>query len=266
VSSIEGWSRPAAAPVPPPRVSRARAFRGRRIALPTAPDLKRRIKDLPAELRPRERLLAHGPGALSSAELVAVLLRTGLPRRSALDVAADLIGRHGGLARLSTAGVRELCAVDGVGTVKAMHLVAAFELGRRLAALPGRRRPAVSGPADAARVVMDRLRFAEVERFLVLLLNTRHELLDAVEVTRGGLASSPVHPREVFKVAVREGAAALILVHNHPSGDPAPSRADLAITARLCRAAAVMGIPVLDHVIIGDGRWVSLRERMPRWA
>ena len=95
----------------------------------------------------------------------------------------------------------------------------------------------------------------------MLLLNTRHEVLDAVEVTRGGLASSPVHPREVFKPAVREGAGAVILVHNHPSGDPAPSRADLAITARLCRAAAVMGIPVLDHIIIGDGRWVSLRER-----
>lgn len=195
-----------------------------------------------------------------------MLLRTGSPTRSALEVAADLIGRHGGLARLSAAGVRELCGVDGIGEVKALHLLAAFELGRRLGALPGSRRALVAGPADAARVVMDRLRFAEVERFLVLLLNTRHEVLDAVEVTRGGLASSPVHPREVFKVAVREGAAAVILVHNHPSGDPAPSRADLAITARLCRAGAVMGIPVLDHVIIGDGRWVSLRERMPRWA
>ncbi|HEV2357960.1 MAG TPA: DNA repair protein RadC [bacterium] len=223
-----------------------------------------RIKDLPAELRPRERLLRHGPDALSTAELVAVLLRTGSPARSALDVAADLIGRYGGLARLAAAGVRELCGTDGVGPVKALHLLAAFELGRRLGTLPARRRPRVSGPADAASVVMDRLRFAEVERFLVLLLNTRHEVLDAVEVTRGGLASSPVHPREVFKIAVREGAAAVILVHNHPSGDPTPSRADLAVTARLCRAAAVLGIPVLDHLIVGDGRWVSLRERMPR--
>jgi DNA repair protein RadC len=224
------------------------------------------MKELPAELRPRERLAAQGPDALSTAELVAVLLGTGSPGRSALDVAGELIGCHGGLARVATAGVRELCGVGGVGQVKALQLVAAFELGRRLGALPGRRRAAVAGPADAARVVMDRLRFAEVERFLVLLLNTRHEVLDAVEVSRGGLASSPVHPREVFKIAVREGAAAVILVHNHPSGDPAPSRADLAITARLCRAAALLGIPVLDHVIIGDGRWVSLRERMPRWT
>jgi DNA repair protein RadC len=211
-------------------------------------------------------LLAHGPEALSTAELVAVLLGTGTAGRSAIDVAADLIGRHGGLARLSTAGMHELSGQRGVGRVKALQLMAAFELGRRLTALPGRRRTAVAGPADAARAVMDRLRFAEVERFLVLLLNTRHEILDTVEVTRGGLASSPVHPREIFKIAVREGAAAVILVHNHPSGDPAPSRADLAITARVCRAAAVMGIPVLDHVIIGDGRWVSLRERMPRWT
>jgi DNA repair protein RadC len=219
------------------------------------------MKDLPEELRPRERLLRHGPDALSTAELVAVLLRTGSPTRSAMEVAVDLIGRHGGLAKLSTAGVRELRGADGVGEVKALHLLAAFELGRRLGTLPARQRPLVAGPADAARVVMDRLRYAETERFLVLLLTTRHEVLDTVEVTRGGLASSPVHPREVFKPAVREGAAAVILVHNHPSGDPTPSRADVAITARLCRAAAVMGIPVLDHVIIGDGRWVSLRER-----
>jgi DNA repair protein RadC len=221
----------------------------------------RRVKDLPPELRPRERLLRHGPDALSTAELVAVLLRTGSPTRSVIEVASDLIGGHGGLARLSSAGVRELCGVDGIGEVKALNLLAAFELGRRLGALPQRRRPVIAGPADAARLTMDRLRFAEAERFLVLLLNTRHEVLAAIEVTRGGLASSPVHPREVFKPAVREGAAAVIVVHNHPSGDPTPSRADLAITARLRRAATVMGIPVLDHIIIGDGRWVSLRER-----
>jgi DNA repair protein RadC len=225
----------------------------------------RRIRDLPVELRPRERLLRHGPDALSTAELVAVLLRTGARGRSALEVAGDLIGRHGDLARLAAAGVRELCGVGGIGEVKALNLLAAFELGRRLGGLPARQRVRVSGPADAARAVMDRLRFAEAERFLVLLLNTRHEVLETVEVTRGGLASSPAHPREVFKPAVREGAAAVILVHNHPSGDPAPSRADVAMTVRLCRAAALIGIPVLDHVIIGDGRWVSLRERLPRW-
>jgi DNA repair protein RadC len=224
-----------------------------------------RIKDLPDELRPRERLLRHGPHALSTSELVAVLLRTGSPTRSAVDVASDLISRHGGLARLAAAGARELCGVDGVGPVKALNLLAAFELGRRLSALPPQRRMQLAGPADAAAAVMDRLRYAETERFLVLLLNTRHEVLDIVEVAHGGLAAAPVHPREIFKPAVREGAAAVIVAHNHPSGDPSPSRADLAITARLCRAATIIGIPMLDHMVIGDGRWVSLRERLPRW-
>jgi len=219
------------------------------------------MRDLPAELRPRERLLRHGAPALSSAELLAVLLRTGSRARSALDVATDLLGRHGSLARLSAAGHRELRQVPGVGEVKALHLLAAFELGRRLQALPPRSRPVIARPADAARLVMDRLRFCETERFLALLLNTRHEVIEMAEITQGGLASSPVHPREIFKAAVREGAAAVTLVHNHPSGDPTPSRADLAVTARLCRAAGIIGIPVLDHLIVGDGRYVSLRER-----
>lgn len=219
------------------------------------------MKDLPAEIRPRERLLRSGPGALSSAELVAVLLGTGSRTRSALDVATDLLGRLGTLDRLAGASPQELCRTGGIGEVKALHLLAAFELGRRLRALPPRSRPAIRGPADAAALVVEDLRFSETERFVVLLLNTRHEVLDKVELAHGGLASSPIHPREVFKVAVRESAAALILVHNHPSGDPTPSRADLAMTTRLCRAAGVMGIPILDHLIVGDGRYVSLRER-----
>jgi len=219
------------------------------------------MKDLPEEIRPRERLLRQGPAALSSAELLAVLLRTGARARSALDVATDLLGRRGSLDRLAGATPAELQETLGVGEVKALHLLAAFELGRRLRDLPPRSRPAIHRPGDAAALVMDELRFRDTEHFWVLLLNTRHEVLDRIELTHGGLASSPVHPREVFKAAVRASAAAVILVHNHPSGDPAPSRADLAMTARLCRAARVMGIPILDHLIVGDGRYVSLRER-----
>ncbi len=219
------------------------------------------MKDLPAEVRPRERLLRCGSGALSSVELVAVLLGTGSRTRTALDVATDLLGRYGSLDRLAGASPAELRRTAGVGEVKALHLLAAFELGRRLRALPPRVRPAIREPADAAALVMDDLRFSETERFVVLLLNTRHEVLGRAELAHGGLASSPVHPREVFKAAVRESAAAIILVHNHPSGDPTPSRADLAMTARLCRAGGMMGIPVLDHLIVGEGRYVSLRER-----
>jgi DNA repair protein RadC len=219
------------------------------------------MKDLPVEVRPRERLLSEGPGALSSAELLAVLIRTGSRTRTALEVAADLLAHYSTLDRLAGASPSELCRVPGVGQVKALHLLAAFELGRRLAALPPSSRPVIRRPADAALLVMEGLRRSDTERFVVLLLNTRHELLSKIELTHGGLASSPVHPRELFKAAVRESAAAVILVHNHPSGDPAPSRADVAMTARLCGAAEVMGIPILDHLIIGDGRYVSLRER-----
>jgi DNA repair protein RadC len=222
------------------------------------------MRDLPLELRPRERILTEGPAALSTAELLAVLLRTGSPARSALQVATDLVCAHGSLDRIARASPRELCRTAGVGEVKALHLLAAFELGRRLGALPGRARSAVRSPADAAALVMPDLRFQETERFWVLLLNTKNEVLDRIEVSRGGLASSPVHPREVFKAAVRHGAAGVILVHNHPSGDPTPSQSDLATTARLGRAGGVMGIPIIDHIIVGDGRFVSLRERGAR--
>jgi DNA repair protein RadC len=192
-----------------------------------------RMKDLPAELRPRERMLAEGPAALSTAELIAVLLRTGARTRSALQVATDLLCGHGSLDRL--------------------------------AALPARVRPAVRAPADVAALVAPDLRFQDTERFWILLLNTKNEVLERIEVSRGGLASSPIHPREVFKAAVRHGAAGVILVHNHPSGDPTPSQADLAVTARLGRAGGLMGIPIIDHIIIGDRRFVSLRERGARF-
>lgn len=219
------------------------------------------MKDLPRDVRPRERMLTEGPGALNSAELLAVLLRTGSPTRSALEVATELLCAHGTVERLAAATPHELRRTSGVGEVKALHLLAAFELGRRLGAQPARRRPLVRTPADAASLLMPHLRFQETERFWVVLLNTKNEVLERIEISKGGLASSPVHPREVFKAAVKAGAAGVILIHNHPSGDPTPSGADLAITTRLSRAGGVMGIPIIDHIIVGDGSFVSLRER-----
>ena len=219
------------------------------------------MKDLPRDVRPRERMLADGPGALNSAELLAVLLGTGSPTRSALEVATELLCAHGTVERLAAASPHELRRIPGVGEVKALHLLAAFELGRRLSAQPARRRPLVRTPADAASLLMPHLRFQETERFWVLLLNTKNEVLDRIEISKGGLASSPVHPREVFKAAVKAGAAGVVVIHNHPSGDPTPSRADLAITTKLSRAGGVMGIPIIDHIIVGDGSFVSLRER-----
>ena len=210
--------------------------------------------------RPRERLDAVGSEALSDAELVALLLRTGGRGADAHAVAARLLERPGGLLGLSRASRRELAAVPGVGPAKQATLRAAFELGRRLAA--GRLAPGASlrGPADVFRHFHPTLRDAPHERFLVLLLDGRHRLLRHELVSQGTLTASLVHPREVFRPALRESAAALLLVHNHPSGDPTPSAEDREVTARLVRAGELLGIPVLDHVVVAERGWTSLRE------
>ena len=210
--------------------------------------------------RPRERLDAVGPEALSDVELTALLLRTGARGADALSVAALLLERHGGLLGLARATRRELSAQAGVGPAKEATLRAAFELGRRLAA--GRLAPgtALRGPADVFRHFHPTLRDAPHERFLVVLLDGRHRVLRHELVSQGTLTASLVHPREVFRPALRESAAALVLVHNHPSGDPAPSAEDRDVTARLVRAGDLLGIPVLDHVVVAERGYASLRE------
>ena len=209
----------------------------------------------------RERLRAHGPSALSAAELLAVLLGKGVRGRAALDVADALLRESGGsLARLAARTPCELEAGRGVGPEVAARLAAALELGRRMGAEAPGRRTRIRGPADVHALCGPVMRALAHEEFHVLLLNTQHEVLRRLAVTRGTLDSSLVHPREVFAAAVTERAAALILVHNHPSGDPAPSADDRAVTRQLTAAGEVLGIPVLDHVIIGDGRYVSLVE------
>jgi DNA repair protein RadC len=219
------------------------------------------VKALPPEDRPRERLLSRGPDALSSAELLAVLLRTGTKDSSAGDVAGQLLASFGSLHALSQAHPVELIRQAGIGPTKAGAVLAAFELGRRAASGSSARRPVIRTPGDASALVGPRMRHLDREHFRAVLLNTRHEVLDVTPVAVGGLDSAPIHPREVFKEAVRRSAAAVILVHNHPSGNPEPSDDDLRITIRLRDAGRVVGIEVLDHIIIGDGRFVSLRER-----
>jgi len=210
--------------------------------------------------RPRERLDAVGSESLSDAELLALLLRTGGRGADALAVASSLLQRHGGLLGLARASRRELSAAVGVGPAKQATLRAAFELGRRLAA--GRLAPgtALRGPADVFRHFHPTLRDAPHERFLVVLLDGRHRLLRHELVSQGTLTASLVHPREVFRPALRESAAALVLVHNHPSGDPAPSAEDREVTARLVRAGELLGIPVIDHVVVAERGYTSLRE------
>lgn len=214
---------------------------------------------MPAELRPRERLRAHGAAALSPAELLAVVIGSGSGRNSALDLGTQLLSRFGTLVELAHASLNEVTAIPGVGEVRAVQVLAALELGRRLQE-PVPARQVVRSAADAAAVCAP-MRRLDREHFRVILLNTRHEILDVVDVSVGGLASAPVHPREVFKEAIRRSAAAVILVHNHPSGHPEPSRDDVLITEQLRAAGRLVGIEVLDHLIIGERTYTSLREQ-----
>jgi DNA repair protein RadC len=209
--------------------------------------------------RPREQPLAHGAAALSNAELLALLLRTGARRRGATHVAHELLAN--GLSALAQAAPGELAAVAGIGPTKAATLLAAFELGRRIAARPLQRGERIGSPEDVHRHFHARLRDAPAEEFHIVLLDARHRILRSVLTSQGTLTASLVHPREVFRPALREAAAALVLVHNHPSGDPTPSTEDREITRRLARAGALLGIPVLDHVIVADRGYASLREQ-----
>lgn len=217
------------------------------------------IKQLPSELRPRERLRASGADALSPAELLAVVIGTGTRGSGALEIGTRLLRRFGSLRALASAPLEEVTTVPGVGEARGLALLAALELGRRALEPPPARR-VVRSAADAAAVCAP-MRRLDREHFRVILLNTRHEILDVVDVSVGGLASAPVHPREVFKDAIRRSAAAVILVHNHPSGHPEPSRDDVLITEQLRAAGRLVGIEVLDHLIIGERTFVSLREQ-----
>jgi DNA repair protein RadC len=218
------------------------------------------IKELPSEERPRERLQRYGAQALSTAELLAIVLRTGTKERSAIGLAEHLLSLHGGLRGVANASVDEMAQVKGLGPVKGIQIAACVELGKRLASYTEETRPVVRTPEDVAHLLMPEMRDARREHFVALLLDTKNRVLKKCTVSVGSLDSSIVHPREVFKDAVSVSAAAVIVCHNHPSGDPTPSPEDRMVTARLCEAGKVMGIEVLDHVVLGDGRWVSLKQ------
>lgn len=220
-----------------------------------------KIKELPEDVRPRERLLADGPEALSAVELLAVLLRTGTSSMSALDLAAVLLTKAGGLSGLAESSLEELCAVKGMGPVKVAQIRAAVELGRRLSTGGSAAKQAVRSPGDIYNLLKERMRYYDREHFKAVFLNTKHQVIEVETVSVGNLNSSLVHPRELFKNSIKRSAAALILVHNHPSGDPTPSTEDEEITRRLVEAGNIIGIQVLDHIVIGSESFVSLRER-----
>lgn len=231
-----------------------------------------KIKDQPASERPRERLVAHGADALSHAELIAILLRTGLKGANAVDIGRQMVQKYGSLHSLAQASVEDLQTVKGVGPDKAVTLVAAFTLARKMAEELRQESPVLDTPEAVANLMREATRLRNVEAFQILLLNTRRRLIgEPVKISDGTLDTLLVHPREVFKQAIAANAAAVVLIHNHPSGDPSPSEADIKVTRDLIRAGQLLKIEVLDHVIIGRATqerpkdYVSLRE-LGYWA
>lgn len=220
-----------------------------------------RITDLDEAERPRERLQRLGAQALSSAELLAILLRVGVHGENAVQVGQRLMQTFGGLPGLHRASFDEVCAQRGIGEAKAAQVKAAIELGRRLAAEAPDERPAIHSPQDAADLVRYEMGALEQEELRVILLDNRNRMITVEAVYRGSVNSSQVRVGELFKAAVRRNAAALIVVHNHPSGDPTPSPDDVAVTRAIVQAGKLLDIDVLDHLVIGGGKFISLKER-----
>ncbi len=218
------------------------------------------IKDMPLKMRPREKLLAEGASALNNHELLAIILGNGTKEISALELANRLLNTYKGLRHLQEASLEELIQEKGIGPAKAASIKAALEMGRRINR-DVEIRDLVKSPNDVQKMLVQEMRAYDREHFVVLYLDRKGGLIVKEDVSVGGLHSSIVHPREVFKTAVKRSAASIILAHNHPSGDPAPSREDIDITRRLVEAGRLMGIEVLDHVVIGDNIYCSLKEK-----
>jgi DNA repair protein RadC len=225
-----------------------------------------RLKDQPASERPRERLAERGAEALSHAELIAILLRTGLKGANVLEVARQLVTKFGTLNALAGATLEDLCGIKGIGRDKAVTLMAAFALARRMAKELHGDAPLLDTPERVADYLREHVRHFQKEQFIVLLLNTRRRLVKREELSQGTLDTILVHARDVFRLAITANAAAIVLVHNHPSGDPTPSEADIKVTRDLIRAGQLLKIELLDHVILGRATqertkdWASLRE------
>lgn len=221
------------------------------------------VRELPADERPRERLLALGPGFLSNAELLAIVLRNGSRDKSALQLAQEILSlyKDDGVSALGRMTAGELMGLQGIGSAKAAEVIAAVELGKRLNTHISRQRAVVTCPEDAADYAMPRFRYEDREHFAVILLNVKNHILSMPVISVGSLTASVVHPREVFKAAIQQTAASMILVHNHPSGDPTPSKEDIEVTARMVQVGRVMDIPVLDHIILGNDNYISLKEK-----
>jgi DNA repair protein RadC len=220
-----------------------------------------KIRDWPANERPREKLINQGPEILTESELLAILIGSGSGKVTALDLAKRLLVEHKSLRSLASSGVGDLKQFKGIGDARAVAIVAAFELARRLHSSPEAVQLIIRTPTDVAGKFIPILRDLKQEVFLVILLNSANRIIKEVTITRGLLNSSLTHPREVFRHAIIEHAASIILMHNHPSGNLEPSQEDIAITKQLVEASKVVGIPVHDHLIIAGGGFTSFAER-----
>jgi DNA repair protein RadC len=219
------------------------------------------LRNVPSEDRPRERMLQFGPQVLSNAELLAVLLRTGTLAESAVHLAERVLIDCEGIRGLVDASIDQLTQIRGIGTAKALQIQAGIELGRRIAKSTLPETMVIRSPRDVADLMTEDLRYLQKEHFVCLFLNTKNQVLAKETMSIGSLNASIVHPREVFRAAIKRSSASIICVHNHPSGNPTPSLDDIDITQRLIEAGAIIGIDVLDHIIIGDKAYVSLKEQ-----
>ena len=220
------------------------------------------VRDMPESDRPREKMLARGAGALSNTELLAVLIASGSGKDSALSLAARVLAsEEGSLASLSTCQPEDYMRIPGIGTAKACAITAALELGRRAATMPAQPRAAIGTPQDAAELFMGEMRYLKKEVMEVAAVNVKNELIMKERIAVGGLSTAVTKPREVFAGAIRKGAHGVILAHNHPSGDPTPSCEDVSITKQLMKAGEILGIVLIDHIVIGDGSYVSFADR-----
>ena len=219
------------------------------------------IRDMPAEERPRERLARYGVASLSTAELLAILLRTGGRGENVLQMAQRLLVAWGGLAGLVRANSAELSGFKGIGPAKASQVQAALEIGRRMQVASPNERPVINSPADAAALLMGEMAHLEQEHLRLLLLDTKNRVLATPTVYQGNINTMVVRIAELFREAIRHNSSGFIVAHNHPSGDPTPSPEDVQMTRQIVQAGELLGVEVLDHVIIGNGRFVSLKER-----
>lgn len=219
------------------------------------------IKDVPKEDRPRERMLKFGASHLSNQELLAILLGSGTKQESVMDLSNRVLMHFEGIKLLSDAAIEEFTAIKGIGPAKGITMLAAIELGKRMSRYKPDERYIIRSPEDGADYIMEEMRSLMQEHFVVIFLNTKNQIIHSQTIFIGSLNASIVHPREVFREAVRRSAASIICAHNHPSGDPTPSQEDIHVTRRLVESGKMIGIELLDHLIIGDRKFVSLKEK-----